>query len=162
VELRHEAERYCTLIERAASFGREEFVAELAAALADLLSAAPRLPDVTPTDTDLPDRPSQEQWGKRFTEVQDSLGEWESYWTTLAPYGEDAEDAVMLPLGDDLVDIWLDLKQGLLALEDGATPEDVVWEWRFGFYSHWGRHATEALRALHARLAEQGGPFTKA
>jgi hypothetical protein len=159
--MRPEAERYCSLVERAASFEREELVAELAASLAALLSAAARLPDVTPTDTDLADRPSQEQWSERFAEVQQTLGEWEGYWTTLAPYGEEAEDAVMLPLADDLVDIWRDLKQGLLALEDGAAPEDVVWEWRFGFYSHWGRHATEALRALHARLAEQGGPITK-
>jgi hypothetical protein len=61
-------------------------------------------------------------------------------------------------VSDDLADIWLDLKHGLLALDDGAPPDDVTWEWRFGFYAHWGRHATEALRALHARLAERGGP----
>lgn len=158
MEMRVEAERYCSLIERAASFEQEEFAAELAASLAGLLAAAARLPDVTPTDTDLPNRPSQEQWSERFAEVQKALGGWEAYWTTLAPYGEEAEDSVMLPLGDDLADIWRDLKQGLLALEDGASLKDVVWEWRFGFYSHWGRHATEALRALHARLAEQGGP----
>jgi hypothetical protein len=76
----------------------------------------------------------------------------------LAPYGKEAEAAVPLPLSDDLADIWLDLKHGLLALDDRARPEDVTWEWRFGFYAHWGRHATEALRALHARLAERGGP----
>lgn len=158
MEFRREAEQYCSLIERAASLKQEEFAAQLTASLAALLSAAARLPDATPTDTDLPDRPSHEQWSERFAEVQTALGEWEAYWTTLAPYGEEAEEAVMLPLGDDLADIWRDLRQGLLALEDGASPEDVVWEWRFGFYSHWGRHATEALRALHARLAEQGGP----
>jgi hypothetical protein len=75
-----------------------------------------------------------------------------------APYGKDAGDAVFIPLADDLADIWADLKQGLLALDAGAPPEDVTWEWRLLFYAHWGRHATVALRALHARLAERGGP----
>jgi hypothetical protein len=156
--MRPEAERYCSLIERAVSFDREEFVAELAASLGALLSGAARLPDVTPTDADLPDRPSDEQVRERFAAVHKTLGEWGDYWTTLGPFGEDAEDPLLLPLADDLVDIWLDLKPGLLAIEGGAPPEDVTWDWRFGFYSHWGRHATEALRALHARLAENGGP----
>jgi hypothetical protein len=43
------------------SFEHEAFAAELAASLAGLLSAAARLSDVTPTNTDLPNRPSQEQ-----------------------------------------------------------------------------------------------------
>jgi hypothetical protein len=79
----------------------------------------------------------------------------------LAPFGDQADEAVMLPLADDLADIHRDLTHGLRALADGAAHEDVVWEWRFGFYSHWGRHATEALRVLHARLAAQGGPFSQ-
>ena len=29
---------------------------------------------------------------------------------------------------------------------------------RFGFWTHWGRHTVEALRIIHARLAEFGGP----
>jgi uncharacterized protein DUF5063 len=161
VEMRREAERYCSLIERAASLEREEFVVQLAASLADLLSAAARLPEVAPTDAEPSGSPSPKQWSERFAEVQQTLAEWDGYWTTLAPCGESDNDAVMLSLGDDLVDIWRDLKEGLLALEEGAAPEDVTWEWRFGFYSHWGRHATEALRALHARLADQGGPMTK-
>jgi hypothetical protein len=76
----------------------------------------------------------------------------------MAAYGDGAQEAVMLSLGDDLVDICRDLKRGLLALDAGALGEDVTWEWRFGFYTHWGRHATEALRVLHARLADSGGP----
>jgi hypothetical protein len=155
--MRLEAERYCSLIDGAASFERETFVAELAASLAALLSAAAQLPDVNPTDADLPGRPSQEEWSERFAAVRRTLGEWDGYRTTLAPYGKEAEDAVLLALADDLADIWRDLKQGLRALDDGAPPDDVTWEWRFGFYTHWGRHATEALRALHARLAERGG-----
>jgi hypothetical protein len=65
---------------------------------------------------------------------------------------------VILPIADDVADVWRDVKRGLLALGEGHRPDDVTWQWRFDFYSHWGRHATEALRALHARLADEGGP----
>jgi len=157
--MREQAERYCSLIERAGSFGRGAFVAALAESLAGLLAAASRLPDVSPTDADLPDLPVQEQVRERFAAVQQVMGDWEGYWTTLATHGDDAQEGVMLPVSDDLADIWRDLKQGLLALEAGALADDVLWEWRFGFYTHWGRHATEALRALHARLADSGGPI---
>ena len=133
-------------------------MALLAESLAGLLTAASKLPDVSPSEVDLPDGPSQEQWSERFAALQRALGEWEGYWTTMAAHGEDAEQVVMLSLGDDLADIWRDLKQGLLALDAGAPPDDVIWEWRFGFYAHWGRHATEALRALHARVADNGRP----
>jgi hypothetical protein len=44
----------------------------------------------------------------------------------LAPYGDDADEAVMRPLADDLADIWRDLKQGLLAVEEGASAEYVL------------------------------------
>lgn len=155
--MREEAERYCSLIERADTHTREQFAVMLAESLAGLLSAASQLPLVLPTDVDMPDGPPREQWAQRFAAVDRVLGEWSGYWTT-APLGHDAEEPMMLPLGDDLTAIWSDLKRGLFALEGGAQPDDVTWEWRFAFYTHWGRHATEALRAIHARLADNGGP----
>jgi hypothetical protein len=26
---------------------------------------------------------------------------------------------------------------------------DIIWEWEFGFETHWGEHATNAIRALY-------------
>ncbi|MFE7505205.1 DUF5063 domain-containing protein [Promicromonospora sp. NPDC057488] len=49
-----------------------------------------------------------------------------------------------------MADIWRDLRSGLDWLDSGADPADVLWDWRFGFETHWGRHATHALHALHA------------
>ena len=156
--MRDEAERCCALIEQAESMERAEFAVALAASLAGLLSAASQLPDVEPGDFEIPDGPGQEQWSDRFTAIQRTLGEWADYWTTLATHGDEASEPVFLPMGDDLADIWRDLKRGLIGLEHGAPADDVTWEWRFGFHTHWGRHATEALRAVHARLADEGGP----
>ena len=151
--MRAEAERYCGVIERAPSIERQEFASDLQVALTGLLDAAGRLPEVEPSSVDLPDGPTLDEWRDRFAAVQEALGDWSGYWTTHSPATEDGE-AVLLPLADDLADIWRDMKRGLTALDAGSAEADVMWEWRFGFWTHWGHHATEALRALHARLAD--------
>jgi len=51
-------------------------------------------------------------------------------------------------VADDLADIYRDLKNGLSLYEDGCIPE-AVWEWKFSFNTHWGRHVVSALHALH-------------
>jgi hypothetical protein len=81
------------------------------------------------------------------------------YYTTLDPLSNDENAGQPLLVAGDLVEVWADVKQGLVALELGAPEVDVLWGWRFLFYSHWGRHATDALHALHARIAETGGPL---
>jgi hypothetical protein len=156
--MRTAAEGYCSVIERAKWPQRVEFVAEVAQALAELIAAAGHLPHVEPSDAELSGRPSDEQWRERFAGVQSVLRDWDGYWTAIEPFGGWEMESVMLTLADDLADVWRDMKHGLAALDSGASDTDVIWEWRFSFYSHWGRHATEALRVLHARLADDDGP----
>lgn len=55
-------------------------------------------------------------------------------------------------LADDLADIYLDLKCGLLKWNREQTGP-ALWQWRFGLENHWGEHATGAIRALHCRAA---------
>jgi hypothetical protein len=50
--------------------------------------------------------------------------------------------------GDDLLDIYLDIKRGLMLFDDGRT-EDASWHWGFLLRTHWGRHAVGAIFALH-------------
>jgi hypothetical protein len=33
-----------------------------------------------------------------------------------------------------------------------VTPNDVVWQWRCDFTTHWGRHAASALRVINNLL----------
>jgi hypothetical protein len=53
-------------------------------------------------------------------------------------------------LAADIASVYLDLKDCLAMSGSAKNPEsESVWEWRNGFYSHWGRHAIDALRVTH-------------
>jgi hypothetical protein len=54
---------------------------------------------------------------------------------------------------DDLADIWLDLECGLKYYDVGDRAT-AAWHWHLMFESHWGRHATAALYALHCWLVD--------
>jgi Domain of unknown function (DUF5063) len=51
-------------------------------------------------------------------------------------------------IGDDLLDVYKDIKRGLKIYSLGF-PLAAEWEWAFNFRVHWGRHAAAALLALH-------------
>jgi hypothetical protein len=51
-------------------------------------------------------------------------------------------------LSDDLADIYVDLREGIVNRTVGRAVDDVIWEWRFTFTINWGRHALDALRVL--------------
>lgn len=73
------------------------------------------------------------------------FGPHDLYWEVFDPYTD--EDRVAGSLSDDFLEIYRDLKGGLVAFDDGLH-QDAVWEWRFHFDHHWGEHAVDALRAL--------------
>jgi hypothetical protein len=76
-------------------------------------------------------------------------------WNPIAVPAE--ADPIVGDLADDLADIYLDVKRGLLHLEHDH-PFDAAFHWAFMFRVHWGRHATSALRALHCYLVDPDRP----
>ena len=64
-----------------------------------------------------------------------------------------SEQQVVGSISDDLTDIYRDVVAGLRAYKKGERAA-AAWEWSFGLHSHWGTHATSAIRALHWWLAE--------
>ena len=61
--------------------------------------------------------------------------------------------AIWFSVAEDLGDIYCDVKEGLLIGERfDVRPASVVWEWKFGLESHWGRHAVSVITALHTLL----------
>lgn len=143
------AKQYCQLIESAESATTHELLGRLHGLLPALIAAAQTLPETEPASEDLVPSISHEDWAGRFSAVNAALGEQGHYWTTGDANGLDEPQVLMLPLADDLADIWRDIKSVLLHLESGGASDDAVWQWRFDFTTHWGSHACEALRAVH-------------
>ena len=132
------AERYCELIETpSVARDRAAFVLGIRSGLAELLASGLALPDTEPSEAEAPNGPTQSEWTAVFNSAQITLGE--------LPGGPEA----YLAVPDDLADVWRDLKGGLTALAAGARWQDVAWEWKFALQTHWGRHAEDALVALH-------------
>ena len=59
------------------------------------------------------------------------------------------EPPVFCDLKDDLADISCDLQDGIAAYESGLVGR-AAFTWRDGSEFHWGNHAVDAIRALHA------------
>jgi hypothetical protein len=76
------------------------------------------------------------------------------YWEVFDPLHDPAQEPVAGSVADDIGDIYRDVARGLLLFELGERAE-ALWEWGFNFRIHWGAHATGAMRALHACLAQE-------
>lgn len=139
------ANRYCALVERPAQ-DRVQLLTTVHEALAHCYSEALRLALPRTDDPTLPEaRIPLEAWRDVNGRILDRLGSADGYWVILDP--ADGGTAVQASLADDLADIWRDLKEGLALHAEGLTGE-ALWHWRFGFDSHWGVHAAEALRVI--------------
>ena len=163
MEIKVAAARFCQIIESAEQYRRDDFVVDVVPALSALVAAAAAMPLIElPEDDYEPPEIPHAVWHERFMAVGHALADWDIYWTVdPLVIDDEAEHPEMMAgsLNDDLADIWRDLKAGLLGLEAGGTEVDIRWQWRFDFYSHWGRHATQALNVLHARMHEIKTPM---
>lgn len=59
-----------------------------------------------------------------------------------------ADESCIGDVGDDLLDIYRDVRRGLFAFDNGEVG-DAAWHWSFLHRIHWGRHAVGGLFALH-------------
>ena len=157
VEFKGAAERFISLMDAARPSAGTELRLALLASLSWLYSAALSLPDPEPSSIDADEHGmSHEDWRVIYERTQRVLGD-DHYWTVV-PFGDDADDEprehLVGSVADDLADIFRDLTDGFTALAEGAPESDVVWGWRRSFWTHWGEHAVNALRIIHARLTE--------
>ena len=148
------ASQFCSVIDSAPRLARNEFVSQVYRILPKLIDEAIGLPELELSDNDEPTREAVSQkveWNQLYTSLKERLGDWDLYRQVFDPT-KDAE-AIYGSLADDIADIYRDLKEVLL-LKDAhrQRTEESVWEWRFLFYSHWGKHAMEALLTIHFRL----------
>ncbi len=105
------------------------------------------------TSSDVSPGPSDAAWHARDRAIGAVLADWDGYWTVLEPLADDQDEPAYGSVSGGVADIWRDLQEGLMELEaDGEL--DAIWTWRFSFWTHWARHATEALLVLRLALAD--------
>lgn len=149
------AEAFCTFLEGAHLLPHEVRLRTLAAHLADLFSAAVRLPNVGPGDRDWPDRDIEMPTWKW-------LGQLETYNIVFDPYEHVGVDWGRCCgfLTDDVFDIYRDLQRGLVPYradcKDGLF--EASWSWRWHFENHFGHHIVTAMGALYSAIEWMAGP----
>ena len=155
------AAEFLACIDAAADRGADQTMRAAAAILASLYSAACGLPLVEPGDEDASDGTESDGTYDALYRRLGDAGVGGYYWD-IAPFLGDAPgDQVVGDLADDLVDIYLDLRRGFAILDVGGPIRDAVWEWRFSFEVHWGKHTADALRGIprpSERRARRGEP----
>jgi Domain of unknown function (DUF5063) len=77
----------------------------------------------------------------------------DNYACVFEPFILPPEEPVVGSIADDVAGIYDDVVGGLIEYEAGRMAK-AVWEWGFQLRSHWGRHATDAIYALHTWLTE--------
>ena len=143
------AERFCSLVEHHQPLTAKEFARSCAACLADLYGAAVTL-SLLSVEIDseelIEDAVSTDQAKAIDDQIGQKLGGDCLYWTVLDARVESGrvEGEGVGDLGDELADIYRDLKNGLIAFNRSLANE-AIWHWQWGFRSHWGEHVVSAL-----------------
>ncbi len=143
------AEEFCRFIDNCSSYERKHLVQEISVLLARLCEVGARLPWVSPSTegTDFTDEAvathAREQY-QLSTKLREKLGNLDEYWDVFDPTQK--EEAILCSLSQHLAEIYMDLQDALKLQTSGASLEDMYFDWRFDFRSHWSRHATSALK----------------
>lgn len=132
---------YIALIENHTTLEDEIFFTTCAKTLANLYSASLDLADVEPCESIADESPVEDV----TPAVQDKL-------RGLAERLPSTFDL----LYDDLHDVYVDLQLGLSMFDRGEPCAliNAMWEWKFTFVVHWGKHLTHALSILHQLILE--------
>jgi len=149
VEFPAVAEKFCRFISNCSSYERKRLVQDVSVLLAKPCEVAARLPWVSPSTEGSHFTP--ESIAAHTNEVyqlserlRKQLGNLDEYWNVFDPTQK--EEAIVCSLSQDIAEIYLDLQDALKLQTSGASLEDMYFDWRFDFRSHWSRHATSALK----------------
>ena len=154
-EFASKAERFVGWLDRAtADESTTVDMRQLHELLGALQTAAARLPAVAPGEAAEP-----ELEYKRCSEsTLRSRLPMDAYSVVFNPFEYDPLEMnppkpVMATLTDDLSDMHRDLMEGLV-LYRADRFQDALWQWRFMYYAHWGRHLSHAQCAIWQYLSE--------
>ena len=139
---------YLRLLQREPADTLKE-LGELARAMDRLVLCYHDTPDVGPetTDSEAPrvdEVPFIERASAAFPDLD--------WYALVDPEGGPDQQVGMSIAVGDLVEIAVDLLE-VLWLFDNASENDALWQFRWGYQNHWGRHLHELRVYLHALAA---------
>ncbi|HKI10635.1 MAG TPA: DUF5063 domain-containing protein [Candidatus Acidoferrum sp.] len=145
------SEEFCRLIEAHCEYDREQFFQRLAVQLAQVCAVAAQLPIVEPHSAGEESSKEEaakhgEKFGRLLHLLRKKTGDLDEYWAMFDPTKK--KEPCGGSLAGDLAEIYLDLHDALDLYRDAGATNDVYWEWRFDFWSHWSRHAADALKVI--------------
>jgi hypothetical protein len=137
------ARRFCAWLEGPTLVDADR---QATAWLCELYAAGVRLPDVGMNySCDFPEIPT-DRMAAASKNLESYRGWYYREYSAPDPTLDDAP--AMGDVGDDLLDVYLEIARGLLHFDNGGAPE-ALWHWSRMHRDHWGRHAVGALLALH-------------
>jgi len=147
-QFRRHAQRFVSLVERGEALPTRSFLVEVATALAELCAVALTLPDI---ESETHTKPDVEIATPSVVKtLRNRLGKADEHWEVFDPTKKD--EPLKRSLAEDIANIYGDLKHGLLLTAHGASTSEVLSHWRQAFSTHWGMHATGAMRAIYWAL----------
>ena len=137
------AKGYCYFVEKELTTWEDCDLEELLKRLSVLYLGALQFPNVNSE--------SETIYRAKIKVPNINFGEKDSYQKVYDPYTNDS--LVEGSLSDDILDIYKDVKEGLVLYEKGEELE-ALWQLKFSFHSHWMTHALDAMKTIHSLLRE--------
>ena len=120
-------------------------LAQLALALDQLVGTYYSTPDVGPDASDSAGPRTDE---KLFEEGAAAAFPELGWYAIVDPEGDTCQQIGLGIASSDLAEIALDLNE-VLWLFENASENDAIWQYRWGYQNHWGRHVHELRLYLH-------------
>ena len=145
---------FCAAVDSYASLSPEAFLSKIGNVLVELYAHALALPRVEPNSYDADKIPLHtEELGNVWIVLRDKLGPLDMYWTVFNSTQQG--ELIQAGLSQDISEIYSDMRDSLEIAGRSAINADVVWALRDDFRHHWGRHAVDALKAIHDLRASE-------
>ncbi len=146
------AAEYTTFVENTSNFSKKDFIWKALLLLSDLYHLMLSLPPVeNATDSTNEKFVTDEAWHSIYHKVSKKLGYHNDYVDIFDPVSKEEEDVSVVSLGDNLADIYQDIKDfvTLYSMGNDEVMIDALWECQMNFEEYWGHKALNALRVLH-------------
>jgi len=159
--LTNAAQNFCGYIENETTVSQEEFAVNVLTLLTTLYAAGLQIPELhygdeidTDVDADISDTEKKNIISSIYKRIPFSF-----YNITLYKHDLNrTENTALGDLGDDIADIYLDLKRALLKYNSPYLngKAEAVFTLAFGFSHHWGDHCIDAMHSIHHYLQKRG------